>query len=378
MPVFSPQRTVGLQGDRPVKWKLLTNLLLAAASTLICLAAGEAGARRFLPAPARADRSAIVEAREMERPDNRKVFGSLHRADPRIGWVLSPDPIHSHHRLVDDRGAVQYDVIYSVAGGARATSETPKSGPALIAAGCSFTFGHGLNDRDTWPWRLQENLPGYHVVNAGCMGYGTDQALMAAERQIRQNPGHTAAVVLGFGDFQIERNRAAQGWVVHVYPFGKPLFAVNRNEADFKRLVRFVTGGRLADYSDLFAHAVNAFANRAYGVPSREQARQLTADIILTYAKRFQAERIRLAVVTLPYLGDQFRDIRAEREFVVERLRAGGVPVLEPDFPRGKDGGIEGRDFMVSRIDRHPNAHYNALLTAQLLPFLKANGIAVP
>lgn len=361
-----------------MKSKYLTNLLLAAVSTLICLAAGEAGARRFLPAPARADRSAIVEAREMERPDNRKVFGSLHRADPRIGWVLSPDPIRSHHRLVDDHGAVQYDVIYSVAGGARATSRTPNSGPALIAAGCSFTFGHGLNDENTWPWRLQENLPGYHVVNAGCMGYGTDQALMAAERQIRQNPGHTAAVVLGFGDFQIERNRAAQGWVVHTYPFGKPLFAVNRNEADFKCLVHFWTGGVLADYSDLFAHALNAFANRAYGVPSRFQARELTADIIVTYAKRFQAEGIRMAVVTLPYLGDQFRDIRAEREFVVERVRSSGIPVLEPDFPRGKDGGIEGRDFMVSRIDRHPNAHYNAMLTAQIVPFLKANGIAAP
>ncbi len=340
------------------------NLLLAAVSGAVCLAAAEAGARWFMPEPA--------------RPEHMAVFGALHRPDPLIGWVLSDQPISFRHRFTDDHGVLQYDVVYSVAGGTRLTSKSAHDGPALIMAGCSFTFGHGVRDEDTTSWVLQENLPQYRVINAGVMAYGTDQALLAAERQIQRNPGHAAAVVLGFGDFQIERNRSAQGWLVHVYPFSKPLYLVTPNGAEYQRQVRYWPGGGLAVHSDLFAHALNTAANRVYGISSHEQARELTAAIITSFARRFQARGIRFAVVTLPYLGDQAPTQRADRDFVVQRLRDSQIPVLEPDFPRGKDGGIEGRDFMVSRLDGHPNGHYNALLTAQILPFLRANGIVAP
>jgi hypothetical protein len=340
------------------------NLLLAAVSGAVCLGAAEAGARWFLPEPARLEQT--------------PVFGTLHRPDPLIGWVMGDRPISFRHRLTDDHGVLQYDVVYSVAGGTRLTSKVAHDGPALIATGCSFMFGHGVKDEDTAPWILQEDLPQYRVINAAVMGYGTDQALLAAERQIERNPGRSAAVVLGFGDFQVERNRSAQGWLVHVYPFSKPLYRVTPNGAEYQRQVRYWTGGALALHSDLFAHAINTFANRANGIASHEQARELTADIIISFAKRFQAAGIRFAVVTMPYLGDQGPAAHADREFVVERLRASRIPVLEPEFPRGKDGGIEGRDFMVSRIDRHPNGHYNAMLTAQILPFLRANGIVAP
>ena len=340
------------------------NLLLAAVSGAVCLAAAEAGARWFLPEPARLDQMA--------------VFGALHHPDSLIGWVMSDQPISFRHRFTDDHGVLQYDVVYSVSGGTRLTSKSAHNGPALIVAGCSFTFGHGVKDEDSAPWMLQEDLPQYRVINAGVMAYGTDQALLAAERQVQRNPGRTGAVVLGFGDFQIERNRSAQGWLVHVYPFSKPAYRVTASGAEYKGQVRYWPGGALAVHSDLFAHALNTVANRANGIPSHEEARELTAAIIISFARRFQAAGIRFAVVTLPYLGDQGPSARADREFVVRRLRNSRIPVLEPDFPRGKDGGIEGRDYMVSRLDRHPNGHYNALLTAQILPFLRANGIVAP
>jgi hypothetical protein len=340
------------------------NALLAAGSLIICLAAGEAAAKLILPPPARLDRPT--------------VFAVLHHPDPLLGWTLTRGPVRFPHRLVDDQGVVQYDVTYGVSGGTRLTSQWPHEGPALIAAGCSFTFGHGVNDQDSWPWLVQEGLAGYRVINAAVMGYGTDQALLAAERELEQNRGRTAAIVLGFGDFQIERNRGAQGWLVHVYPFSKPLFTVRAGAAEYVRQVHFWDPGAVAGQSDLFTHALNAFANRSYGVPSHEQSRELTVALLTTFAKRFQARGARFAVVTLPYLGDQWPNTRGDREFVVERLRAHHIPVLEPNFPRGENGGIEGRDFMVSRIDRHPNAHYYALLSGQILSFLRAEGIVAP
>ena len=353
----------------------MKDVLLAAGSLTVCLLLAEAAARMFLPRPVRADRSAIVEAAEIRKPGNRKTFQSLHRADPQIGWVLNPDPMQYRNRLVDAQGALQYDVVYSVEGGRRKTSLSPPSGPELIAAGCSFTFGHGLNDQDTWPWLLQEKLPNYHVVNAGCMGYGTDQALLAAERAVRQHPTQTAAVIFGFGDFQIERNRCTQGWMVTVYPFSKPLFAVRSGDVEYQHQVRFWDGGIITQYSNLFGHLANTLANRAYGIPSHAEARELTATLLTSFARRFQALGVRFAVVVLPYHADNSPQIRADRQFVIDRLQTAGIPTLQPDFPRNPDGSLNDHDFMVSKIDRHPNRRYNLLLTDQLQPFLQSAGI---
>jgi hypothetical protein len=353
-----------------------SELLLAAASIGVCLLLGEAAARMFLPQPSRADRSAMVEAREVHKPANRKVFQALHRADPTIGWVLSPDPVRFPHRLIDAQGTVQYDVVYSVAAGERRTSATPPDGAALITAGCSFTFGHALNDEDTWPWMLQEKLPHDRVANVGCMGYGTDQALLAAEREVRRRPGKTTAVILGFADFQIERNRSTQGWLATVYPFSKPLFAVRSGEAEYQHQARFWSGGVAADYSKLFASLTNTAANRFYDIPSSHQrAANLTAALITSFAKRFHAMGVNFAVAMLPYMDDHSAQSRTDQEFIIRHLRTAGIPVLIPTFPRGSDGGLDVREFMVSKIDRHPNRHYNVVLSTQVLDFLEGAGI---
>ena len=349
--------------------------LLLIGSLIVCLLLGEAAARLFLPPPIRVDRSAIVEANEIRKPGNRITFQTLHRPDPEAGWILNPGSLQYRNRLIDKQGVTQYDVVYSIVSGRRKTAPAPVAGPELVAAGCSFTFGHGLNDQDTWPWLLQEKLPNYHVVNAGCMGYGTDQALLVAEREVRQHPSQTAAVILGFGDFQIERNRCTQGWMSVVYPFSKPLFAVRSGDVVYQRQVRFWTGGIAAQYLNLFAVVTNTLANRLNGIPSHEGARELTAALMTSFGRRFQAMGVRFAVVVLPYYADNSPQARADRRFVIERLRRAGIAVLEPVFPRDPDGGLNVHDFMVSAIDRHPNRHYNLLLTSQLQGFLESSSI---
>ena len=332
---------------------------LAIVSSAIAILAAEVAIRLVLPPPYRVDPAAIIRAR-------------MHRPDPQIGWVLSSDAMRVPHRLVDKQGVVQYDVVYSVADGQRRTSQHEVSGPALVAAGCSFTFGHGLNDEDTWPWLLQEHLPDVHVMNAGCMGYGTDQALLAAERRVLQSKGQMTAVVLGFGDFQIERNRSPQGWMAIVYPFSKPLFRVTPDGVEYERQVRFLSAGTWADHSDLLGHILNTLGNRIYGIPSHNEARQLTMALITTFAKRFESRGVRFAVVMLPHAGDRSREAQADQIFVVNHLRDAGIPVLLPDLPRLSDGRLDAPRLLVSKIDRHPNREYNLILTDQIVRFLKA------
>jgi len=47
----------------------------------------------------------------------------------------------------------------------------------LFIAGCSFTFGEGLNDADTFPAMLSPRLPETRVVNMGAPGVGVSEHL---------------------------------------------------------------------------------------------------------------------------------------------------------------------------------------------------------
>jgi hypothetical protein len=331
-------------------------------SIVFSLTLGEVATRVFLP---KANHPRIAS----------KVPARLHQADPRIGWLLSSKPIQFEHRLVDSQGKVQYDVVYSVADEQRRTSEHPPNAPLLIASGCSFTFGYGLNDQDTWPWLLQEQLPEYHVVNVGAGGYGTDQALMAAERMVEKNPGKTAAVVLGFADFQIERNRSTQLWAAGFYPLSKPLFAAGHDGLQYKGQVHFWSWGALTDHSELFAHLANTLGNKYYRIPTHDQARQVTLELITTFAQRMQGLGVKFAVVVLPYKEDQSPLSRSDQKFVIDGMRAANIPVLIPQFPRLPDNSFDISKFTLSKIDYHPNRAYNVLLTSQLKPFLVSAGV---
>jgi len=352
-------------------FRLRSELWLSVGSVILALILGEVAARKFLLPPARV----ILAAPPPGTANNPKAMRSLHRADPLLGWVLNPGPMEYEQRLVSKEGAVEYDVRYTVADGQRRTSANPPAGPIVIATGCSFTFGHGVNDGDSWPWLLQERLPNYHVVNVGTMGYGTDQALLAAERQLKRFPHQTAAVVLGLGTFQIDRNRSTQGWMVFVYPFSKPLFAVGPSGVEYKGQVR-VWSPPLLSKSDLFAHAMNVVANRIlYKVPSHEQAKQLTVALVRDFAERFRKLGVRLAVAVLPYADDFSAENRTDRAYLIDGLQAAGIPTLVPDFPRLPDGKFDVGRFMVSRTDRHPNGEYTRRLVDQMYPFLETNGI---
>jgi len=332
------------------------HLFLCVVSVIFSLLVAEVLSRWLLPKPFRASHGA-----HFMRP--------WHQPDPVIGWILTPESIKVPHRVLDSQGLVEFDVVYSLAGGQRITSAHPPNAPAIIATGCSFTFGHGLNDEDTWPWLLQKKFPNYRVMNLGVMGYGTDQALLAAERQVLRSPQQTAAVVLGLADFQIERNRSPQGWLAYI-PYAKPLFVTTPGGAMYKRSVRFWSPGPLAEQSGLIAHFANTMANRVYGITSHDEARALTVALITTFAHRFQALGVPLVVVWLPHAGDTAPQSRSDKDFLIEHLRAASIPILVPDIPRLGNGQIDMHTYAVSTSDWHPNRQYNLIVADQLYRFL--------
>ncbi|WP_417912144.1 SGNH/GDSL hydrolase family protein [Candidatus Electronema sp. TJ] len=77
--------------------------------------------------------------------------------------------------------------------------------PEIWILGCSFTHGWSLNDEDTYPWRLQEHLPEYEVINFGFSGYGTIHSLIQLREALAAGKKPEIAV-LAYADMHDERN----------------------------------------------------------------------------------------------------------------------------------------------------------------------------
>jgi len=336
-------------------------VLLVTGSVLLALLVAEAAARLTLPRPHRAFGNPV-----------RDVVVARHVADPELGWTLPAGDVTLHHRRVVPDGPVLFDIDYTIRDGHRATSPNLSlSSPAIAVTGCSFTFGFGLQDRDTWPWILQERLPDYRVVNLAVNGYGTDQALLAAEREVARPGSRVQAVVLAFGDFQIDRNSAFQFILMGAYPFSKPLFLPDGAGLRYTGQARFWTPGPLLEHSALLMHAANRFGNVYYHTPKRIVAVEITARLIEESGKRFREKNIPFAIVVLPHNSDRGDRARKDTEVIMDRLHGANIPVLAPDFPRRADGTLDSKRLLLN-WDLHPNREYNTLLADQLATFLKS------
>ncbi|GEM_PF-2650966 len=338
-------------------------ILLSGCSVVFALLLCEAAGRWLVPSKYRLSQEHVT------RDQNANFSPPIHAADPEIGWVLTPATVKSHP--VGTLSNPAPAEVYSISHGERLTSLQERSGPLVIVTGASYTFGQGVNDEDTSPWLLQERLPGSHVVNVAAMAYGTDQALLAAEREAVRFPDESRVVVLGFDDSQIDRNRCTERWLSTLYPLGKPLFVRTGDEVQYQGLLKFWSFGntvdKLVDHSTVMSRAFNVFFDHIHRIESHEGGTRLTVALITTFARRFQSRGIKLVVVMLPYKWDYVPQAQADRSYIVDQLRAANVPTMLMDIPRLPDGKIDPHKFMVGT---HPNRRYNSMLADQLTQFL--------
>ena len=178
-------------------------------------------------------------------------------------------------------------------------------------------------------------------------------------------------LIIDIADFQIERNRSPQGWLAVTYPFGKPLYQLEREGLRRAGFVRFVSLGAALDWSAFLSHLMNKGASRVYRIASHDEARELTVRLITRFQSRLRSRGVRFGVVVLPAPDDFTAEARRDREVVAGALRRAEIPVLVPDFPRLADGRIDPKRFLVSTEDRHPNRLYSELLAEQVTRFLR-------
>jgi hypothetical protein len=132
------------------------------------------------------------------------VSADLFAHDDTLGWVLRPNTGGRH---ISHEFSVWYTV--NSAGQRIVPNSTPYGHPTVWCLGESMTFGHGLNDEDTFPNRLAI-LSDTRVWNLGVQAYGTDQSLLQLRRLLRKS--HPDVVILSYIPSLIERNASLPKW----------------------------------------------------------------------------------------------------------------------------------------------------------------------
>lgn len=102
----------------------------------------------------------------------------IYRPDPYLGWSLAPGA----------RVEVPFrdDVVQNIGadGWRHVPNQAAETEPNLGVYGCSFTYGTGLTDQETFAARLQAALPDIRVNNRGVGGFSTVQNLLQFKKDI--------------------------------------------------------------------------------------------------------------------------------------------------------------------------------------------------
>lgn len=280
---------------------------------------------------------------------------AMYDRDALIGGVLKKQEMRAAHRQVlGSREEPLFDVVYSVnAAGRRVTPEQgEKADSVVLLFGCSFTFGFGVNDKDTYAWKLAELLGNkYQVVNLGVSGYGAHQMLAMLESgrldPLLQRYKHRYAFFLTIAD---HRNRCAgrSTWIKN-----GPRYTLEQGKAvydgDFSDSFSVP---RLCDTLFLHSALYPKLRPLFYLFASSEQDMALHAAIVAQSAAQLHARNTDFAVIAWP---DMTR--------FIDSLQARSLKVL-PLSPRIPDWAPE--SHKQYRVDGfHPNSLGHAIIAEE-------------
>jgi hypothetical protein len=254
--------------------------------------------------------------------------------------------------------------------GLRATSEPVdySSGgdtrPALWFMGCSLTHGWGVNDEETYAWKVQSALPSHKVVNAGVSGYGTLQSRLLFQDLVT-NGRRPALVVYAYGLFHDFRNTFVRTWQKGFIPPNRlpdlnlPSAHINGTELDYQlepAVYREFPFQRSLAFSHLLEQQYNLWeANRSH---SHEVSRQLIA----SWAANCLKEKI-------PFV---LAGISSDSRDMLEWCATVGIPAVDISVP------LSNPENTNHPYDNHPNAATHSIYAERLVEYLQEKRFFTP
>jgi len=231
----------------------------------------------------------------------------------------------------------------------RATGSPGDRKRKLLLVGCSFTFGWGVNDDETFAWKLSEKLSDYDVSNHGVGGYGTYQSLLELERLLDDRP-LPDKVLYGYMQGHEFRNVAHPLWTFGLTKYARQrMVEVPFCTLDAEGHLQRQAPERYPEWPLQGQLALVNFLQEIYvrqKIPARtEQAQRVTDLLILEMAERCRQRSVQFAMVLLD--ADD-----AARAHYTQLLGEHDIEVIDCARPLTPDRKVPG--------DGHPNPRLHA------------------
>jgi hypothetical protein len=169
--------------------------------------------------------------------------------------------------------------------------------------GCSFTHGWTLNDDETYPWLLQQQLPDYEVVNFGVSGYGTLQSLIQFQEALEKRP-RPKLVIIAYASFHDQRNTLLRLRSKQMVPWNKlgPLVQPYATVDEHGNLNYAMAEMTYREFPLMRTSALMNFIETTYDSKVEDafyNSHAVTQAIIKEFHHRAQARGVELVVVGL-------------------------------------------------------------------------------
>jgi lysophospholipase L1-like esterase len=249
--------------------------------------------------------------------------------------------------------------------GVRADREYGPGPKRILAMGCSYTFGHGVAGKESWPQRLEDKLRvkglDYDVINSGVCAYGLDQIyLLFLEQQKIFKPD---IVVLGLID-GLDRVVMSR-WVTG---HGKPRYRLFMDKLVLTNVPtpqRILPGNTYRDWTNILFDF-----NRSYLI--EYFVKRIKVKMFL---KNTETERLAIGQKILQEFALNCKNNNSH--FLV--LLIDSLPAIEPFLIKNQIDFTEcseifrGQDDLYLPDDGHPTPHGHDLIAEQVYQFLMAH-----
>jgi hypothetical protein len=156
------------------------------------------------------------------------------RTDDRYGYTNVPGATGEH--AVPE----SFDVTYTIdAEGCRASPMPETVRKRVLFLGGSITFGHGVEDDESYPGVLAHRYwPDVKVKNCSVGGWGTAQAYLKLEDELASGPAPDV-VLYGWTADDVRRNYIKRRWVAQMAAYGRrhPWFDLVGGKLVYRRTI---------------------------------------------------------------------------------------------------------------------------------------------
>lgn len=236
-----------------------------------------------------------------------------------------------------------YDVHYFLDDNAhRRLPVAPDAQNDLILFGCSFTFGHGLEEEQTWAWKLAKLLgPKWQLVNYGGNGYSPNHMLCLLEHNLVAplTGKHRYALFFAIED-HLTRNE--------FFPFTPHYYLNANNEAEHggnQKLTWVYNLPRIFNGSQLAREISGGI--RSFALKNLDDKQRLFL-AILSKSAHILKEKYETQLIVLLW---------PDLDFMQEDIKSLGIPVINSRRFLN-DWGEYGAPYCIHpKYEGHPNAY---------------------